>query len=131
VVRLNWQQHSRAGADLLVQVCEALVIFVPKPQTQRVCAILRVNYSAEENQRIARRYCMQESNHPPTQGGSSPATFKELMKEYHAAFGDPHRQWEILRRAAALALDSGNLVQQFQVNAEMNSFEQRYGTRRG
>jgi hypothetical protein len=32
---------SPAGADFSVQVCEALVILVPRPQTQRVCAILR------------------------------------------------------------------------------------------
>lgn len=56
-------------------------------------------------------------------------SFRELMEAYHRADGNPAEQWQILRRAADVALASGNLGQQLQVNAAINSFEQRYGRR--
>ena len=56
------------------------------------------------------------------------ASFKELMEEYGSAYGNPQLRWRILQKAAALALDSGNIGQQLVVNAEINSFRERYGT---
>jgi hypothetical protein len=58
-----------------------------------------------------------------------PLSHAELMQAYRKAHGNAKVQWQFLRRAAAAATASGDLMHKLEVNAEINSFEQRYGRR--